>query len=100
MYSIYWKIDIDKLGGSDSVKNIVKTIGGEETNSLKSKEKYLEFLCPSHDHPILLIPKEYRKTFLNNLIKDNKFKNKLFHEKQYEWIFNEVGKFASIIALR
>lgn len=90
MYSIYWKIDIDKLGGSNSVKNIVKTIGSEETNSLKSKEKYLEFLCPSHDHPILLIPKEYRKTFLNNLIKDNKFKNKLFHEKQYEWIFNEV----------
>lgn len=90
MYSIYWKIDIDKLGGRGNVKNILDTIGDEETHSLKSKEKYIEFLCPSHDHPILLIPKEYRKTFLNNLIKDNKFKNKLFHEKQYEWIFNEV----------
>lgn len=90
MYSTYWKLDIEKLGGVSEVKNIIKTATSDEKDSIKlSKEKYLEFLCPSHDHPILLIPKEYRKTFLNNLIKDNKFKNHLFHEKQFEWIFNE-----------
>ncbi|MBO73599.1 MAG: serine protein kinase [Flavobacteriales bacterium] len=91
MYSIYWKIDIEKLGGVSGAQEIINVVEKDENHKLKlSEERYLEFSCPSHDHPILLIPKEYRKTFLNNLIKDNKFKNQLFHEKQFEWIFNEV----------
>ena len=89
MYSTYWKLDVEKLGGlSQSAQEIISTIKKEKTKVYN--EKYLEFLCPSHDHPILLIPKEYRKTFLSNLIDDKDVLKRLFKEKQFEWIFNDV----------
>lgn len=90
MYSTYWKLDIEKLNGHQSSLTMLDSIKNDENITTKSNEKFLEFLCPSHDHPILLIPKEYRKTFINNLIKDEKVKKNLFNDKQFEWIFNEV----------
>jgi len=56
--------------------------------SAPSKE-YLEVPCPSHDNPILLIPKSYRREVFEGLIQDEEFKQKLFTEKQYEWVFRE-----------
>ncbi len=47
----------------------------------------MEVYCPSHDHPILLIPKNYRTYFLDKLIKDSEIKKRLA-EKEYEWVFN------------
>ena len=52
-----------------------------------SRSEYLEVPCPSHDNPLLLIPKPYRKQLLDELIEDGPFKEKLFSEKQYEWVF-------------
>jgi hypothetical protein len=49
----------------------------------------LEVPCPSHDHPLLLVPKEYRKQLLEDLIEDDDFKEKLFSEKRYEWVFKK-----------
>lgn len=50
---------------------------------------YLEIPCPSHDNPMLLVPKAYRKEMLDDLIPDERFKEKLFSEKQYEWVFRD-----------
>lgn len=52
-------------------------------------DKKVEVPCPSHDHPILLIPKNYRSAFLQNLLSENtaEFKSKLYGGKEYEWIF-------------
>jgi len=47
----------------------------------------LSIPCPSHDHPILQIPKNYRKEFLDEIIKDGDLKRKIFEEKEFEWIF-------------
>ncbi|MBI5603768.1 MAG: serine protein kinase PrkA [Deltaproteobacteria bacterium] len=55
---------------------------------LPAKE-YLEVPCPSHDNPILLIPKGYRREVFDHLIQDEGFKQKLFTEKQYEWVFRD-----------
>lgn len=52
-----------------------------------SRSEYLEVPCPSHDNPLLLIPKSHRKQFLDQLIEDGTFKERLFSEKQYEWVF-------------
>lgn len=50
--------------------------------------KKLLIPCPSHDYPILLIPKPYRPEFLHRLLPDEmKIKAKIFEEKDYEWIF-------------
>jgi len=52
-------------------------------------EDFVEIPCPSHDHPILVIPKAYRRAFLDDLFKNDEFKWKLFTEKEYEWVFHD-----------
>ena len=62
----------------------------EEDLSVKSSMKrYLEIPCPCHDHPILMIPKESRLIFLEQLFKESPFLEKLFREKEYQWIFTD-----------
>src|SRR3989344_832153 len=43
--------------------------------------------CPSHDHPILVIPKHYRSDFLDKLLPESDAKSAIFSRKEYEWIF-------------
>ena len=49
----------------------------------------IEIPCPSHDNPLLVIPKAYRRDFLEDLFRDEAFKDKLSMEKEYEWIFKD-----------
>ena len=50
---------------------------------------YLEVPCPSHDHPFLMIPRNYRKELLDTLIEDPQLKKRLFFKKTYEWLFKQ-----------
>jgi adenylate kinase family enzyme len=44
--------------------------------------------CPSHDNPLLLIPRDKRKEVISELLKDNKeLRDEIFNKKKYEWIF-------------
>ncbi|MFV0435785.1 MAG: serine protein kinase PrkA [Desulfopila sp.] len=45
--------------------------------------------CPSHDHPLLIVPKEMRRQFLDELFENDELKWKLFTEKRYDWLFHE-----------
>lgn len=50
----------------------------------------VEVLCPSHDCPLLIIPKQYRVGFLDRLLSDQKlteFKHNLSQDKEYLWVF-------------
>jgi predicted Ser/Thr protein kinase len=66
-------------------------------NSNKPNEKlftgtdneYIEVPCISHDNPFLVIPKDQRRIVLDELIKNDEFKWRLFTEKEYEWVFKE-----------
>ena len=51
---------------------------------------FFEVPCPSHDNPVLIIPRELRRQFFDDLFEDDKFKWALFTKKEYEWVFNEV----------
>lgn len=51
--------------------------------------EYIDIPCPSHDHPLLIIPKKYRRTFLDKLFPNSEFKKKLFTEMEYVWIFKQ-----------
>jgi len=53
-------------------------------------EDYLEIPCPSHDNPILLVPKEHREAFLEELLGSNALLNKLTTAKEYEWVFRDT----------
>ncbi len=54
-------------------------------------DKFIEVPCPSHDNPILMIPKHHRREFLDDLFKNNEFKWKLSTEKEYDWVFRETS---------
>src|SRR6056297_1322463 len=47
-----------------------------------SLDKPLEIPCPSYDHPILLIPKQYRPEFFKALFDGEPFLEKLFFDKE------------------
>jgi predicted Ser/Thr protein kinase len=50
---------------------------------------YIEVPCPSHDNPILMIPKHHRREFYDDLFKNDEFKWKLSTEKEYDWVFRD-----------
>ncbi len=111
-YKVHWKLKLSKLGGyrrftrkmqrsTDFIRGLEGNgHTGEEkeqeengthlSNGVKYPEEVLAFSCPNHDHPILMIPKDNRKRFLNALIQDPEEKKKLFSDKQYEWIFRDI----------
>jgi len=49
----------------------------------------VEVPCPGHDHPILMVPKELRRAFFDDIFKNDQFKWKLFTEKEYGWVFGD-----------
>ena len=57
----------------------------------REAEPYIEITCPSHDHPILIITKSFRSTFLDELFKNDQFKWRLFTEKEYGWVFKDTS---------
>jgi predicted Ser/Thr protein kinase len=61
----------------------------EMKNSLQRAGDFVEITCPSHDNPLLLIPKKDRRTFFDDLFKNDEFKWKLFTDKDYDWVFQE-----------
>ncbi len=61
----------------------------KEQNYPYLAEDYIEIPCPSHDHPILMVPKNYRRQFLDDLFKNDEFKWKLYTEKEYDWVFRD-----------
>ncbi len=50
-------------------------------------DKPLEIPCPSYDHPILLIPKQYRPEFFKALFDGEPFLETLLYDKEYDWIW-------------
>ncbi|MBI2133920.1 serine protein kinase PrkA [Candidatus Woesearchaeota archaeon] len=82
VYETVWKVDVSKFN--------LETLIVNEANGARKADFPNDFLvvpCPSHDNPIVHIPKARRKEFLDGLIEDAEFKQRLFHEKKYEWVF-------------
>jgi len=63
----------------------------DQQEAMVFDEEFIEVPCPSHDHPIVMIPKHYRRKFLDDLLSNDEFKWKLFTEKEYEWIFKDTS---------
>lgn len=61
----------------------------EAHKMLNLGDEFIEIPCPSHDNPILMIPKEHRRSFFDDLFKNDETKWKLFTEKQYDWVFSD-----------
>ena len=79
------------VGGKSSHKSTLKE--EELLNNSQAPymaEDFVEIPCPSHDNPLLMIPKHYRREFFDDLFKNDKFKWQLSTEKEYEWVFKDL----------
>ncbi len=78
---------MDRLGqlleeaGRDSLGEI------SEAHRPRLRQGFVEVPCPSHDNPLLMIPKENRSEFLDNLFANDEFKWNLSYGKEYDWVF-------------
>lgn len=88
IFSTFWRLDMERLGGFEQLKRSLENSDDLENNSLQGR--YLEFACPNNDHPILHIPVSYRKKFLEALIPDKEFLKALFHNRKYEWVLKDI----------
>lgn len=86
MYETVWRLDIKLLGGFSDCRSKYDDVGDSHYNFPRN---FLEVPCPSHDNPLLMIPITYRRNFIDSLIGDKAFKEKLFNEKEYEWVFKD-----------
>ena len=103
LFETIWRIDRRLLG--DFQKNQAKPFLDKLTHLLDEYEfsqadlneakstlpnpDYLEIPCPSHDHPLLQIPKELRRAFFDDLFANAEIKWRLFTEKEYDWLFRD-----------
>ncbi len=105
-YETVWRIDRNLLGGYleqeinpgiEKLLHILDISGKADKEMLNSSHadqnagEYLEISCPSHDNPILMIPKHFRRAFFDDLFRNDEFKWKLSTEKEYDWVFRDVS---------
>jgi len=57
---------------------------------IEPREDFIEIPCPSHDNPIMIIPKNHRRAFFDDLLKKTGASEKLLSEKEYEWVFRDT----------
>ncbi len=104
-YEVVWRLKRDHLvGGVHSLTSLTEKLAwvleneGKRETVAENKEDckddagfagYFDVPCPSHDNPLLIIPKDVRRQFFDDLFENDKFKWRLFTEKKYEWIFQE-----------
>jgi predicted Ser/Thr protein kinase len=104
-YEIVWRLDIKKLQDKDTTLSVsafekfINYVEKKEDTQFKNEHNdslytgtntdYIEVPCISHDNPFLVIPKDQRRVVLDELIKNDEFKWRLFTEKEYEWVFKE-----------
>jgi predicted Ser/Thr protein kinase len=94
VFESVWRLDVESLASTEyTAKRFLSTLSRQESgtvDTIHSEDDYIEVPCPSHDNPILIIPKDYRKPFFDDLFESNpEFKEKLFSLKEYEWVFKD-----------
>lgn len=104
-YEVIWRLKHDQLvGGVHSLNSLTEKLAwvleNDGKKDLATEVKYVcqdhadlggyfYVPCPSHDNPLLMVPKEIRRQFFDDLFENDEFKWQLFTEKKYEWIFHE-----------
>jgi predicted Ser/Thr protein kinase len=87
-FEAVWRLDRKLLGEYESIP--LKQ-AFDEQEPLYFTEDYIEVPCPSHDHPLLMIPKHYRRPLFDDLFANDEFKWKLFTNKEYNWVFRDLS---------
>ena len=86
--------DIDGQPVMDKLVQLLDVSGNalDEVNGIQRprlRQGFVEVPCPSHDSPLLMIPKEQRSEFLDHLFANDEFKWNLSYGKEYDWVFKD-----------
>lgn len=76
-------------GGASEAPEAPAEEGAETAAEYSVDGHIVEIPCPSHDNPVLMIPKEFRRAFFDDLFRNDSLKYRLLTEKEYEWVFND-----------
>ncbi|WP_028583445.1 serine protein kinase PrkA [Desulfogranum mediterraneum] len=104
-YEVIWRLPQPDIAlgtlplPTSFVEKVMQLLQDEERSVLKGgmnpgivepdQERWLNIPCPSHDNPILMIPKDVRPQFFDELFGNDAFKWRLHAEKQFEWLFRD-----------
>ncbi len=104
-FETIWKLNKEHIGelmdseyiasNEQLIQLLLNTVSNSQGNALRKhltvseNSDYLEIPCPSHDNPILMIPKHFRRPFFDDLFRNNEFKYILSTEKEYGWVFSD-----------
>lgn len=103
MSETVWHLDTQKMGlssylpgvsESEAIRQYAALALGNHAAELHQRgvlDHELIIPCPSHDHPIVQIPVEYRREVLDKIIEDEEFKEELFNHKEYEWVLTKTA---------
>lgn len=107
-YEVVWRVNLSTLGkpaaSSDTVSILEKLLQLQQESQQKQYDQiksriltglggdnnFIEIPCPSHDNPLLIIPRPQRRAFFDDLFKNDAFKYALFTNKEYDWVFRDV----------
>ncbi len=102
-YETVWHLDRSVLGefadidGQPVMDKLVQLLDGSgramSDNGADIRPRvrtgFVEVPCPSHDNPLLMIPKDQRSEFLDHLFANDEFKWNLSYGKEYDWVFKD-----------
>ncbi|HEX3019572.1 MAG TPA: hypothetical protein VHP36_04690 [Chitinispirillaceae bacterium] len=104
-YELIWRIDPNVFGSiqdyssSPVFEQLAAILAAERDNATGCSgidthvpvtvDGIIEIPCPSHDHPLLIVPKEHREKFFLELFDDSSFKNTLFSDRGFHWLFKD-----------
>ena len=105
-YEVVWRINVSQLGrpsvSNETVSILEKLLQfqkesqQEQYDQIKTRvleqtdDTFIEISCPSHDNPLLIIPKSQRREFFDDLFDNDAFKYSLFTDKAYDWVFRDT----------
>jgi len=92
MYKTYWRINLKILHEHSKLYSVLDPQSFQVSNNDDENgdaDRFIEISCPSNDHPILQIPKKYRRKLLEDLIENQEIKDEILNSKEYQWIFKE-----------
>jgi len=103
-YEMVWRLSPNMFGrnamqsSSPAIEKLASILGQDLEKHLDAvndhhvavaKDGKIEIPCPSHDHPILIIPKDYRRSLFRDLFGSSPFLERLFNDREYNWVFRD-----------
>ena len=105
-YEVVWRLDRQALGehfesdGSPVLERLAALLestgdpaglrDAADAHRFQPRQAFVEVPCPSHDNPILLVPKDQRPAFFDLLFENDEFKWNLSYSKEYDWVFRDT----------